>query len=228
MLINFRQGIIDGTDFVQTYSSGLGIHASGAEPLIVTFAKGEQNIEVVVKSDVEGAFGLKSPFPSESWLFIELTKLGEIKFGYTEVEPIFGMAPPTNIKHNQFFYNVSDMQMRQYNGDFKRFTDRDVVFLAKLTSDGALDYESENRSQIEVYANTPKFQTGRLLYDNERKAIRDYDGNFLLTNSTVYTGGSLNSGINLEKGTIVATATENISSNTIVKLTGLLDDVPKI
>lgn len=228
MLINFRQGIIDGTDFIHTYTTGLGIHATGAEPLIVTIAKGEQNIEIVVKTSIEGAFNLSSPYTTTYWLFLEVGKLGDISFGYTDVEPLFGTKTPSNIKNNQFFYDTDAMQMRQWNSDFRRFSDRDVVFLAKVLVDGSIDYYSENRSQIDIYENYPKFQTGRLLYDNEQKAIRDYEGKFLLTSSTVYTGGALNSGINLEKGTIVATATENISSNTIVKLTGMLNTIPQI
>lgn len=228
MLLRFRHGIVSGSNFIQTGPSGLGIFATPSEPIVFTIAHKDQNILHTVNTSLSGAFNLSAPFSSTHWLFVEVEDSGKISFGHTNVEPVVSDTQPTTLVDNLHWYDTVNYLHKVWRADFNRFDVKKRVFLATVSASGTLSYYGAGVSQISVSLPYRGFISGRVVYDVPGKALHQSNGELFLSTTDVYIGGALTGGITLEKGTILAKATENMSANTIVKLVGDPQEVPEM
>lgn len=214
MLINFRQGIVQALQsplFITASGSDVNLSASNSNPVVITFAQGDDDYLFQETNNVTPAWsGL--PLSGTVYLYWDLDLKTAIRtFGYTVLAPVVGPNPPPSPANGQMWYNTISYSQNVYN--FGTWNPKLRVFAGSFTN-GTITgtYPHTVGTQI---GNVTPVRAGHILYDENNNPIKKYQtfnlGQFIHTESVLASQFSKIQNYRLETTIDTAIASGNIA-----------------
>lgn len=220
MKLSFRQGIaryqtdvLSTPAFLQLSSDGTFINLSvSPDPTIVVFAHRSSNYIFEELKSVQNAWGGFSG-TIVTYLYWDINILtGVVTRGTTSVHPIYSNIAPSTPVIDQHWFNTTETVMMVWNS--VKWIEKIRVF-AGFVSSGSLIRSYSLGSQAGI---TGDFEGGNIILDVFNKPLRQSDGTFVTTvSSLVIVNGAANS-VRFESQLMAGMASEPIPKFSLVQV----------
>lgn len=188
MNLTFRQGLaryqtdISANPTFLQRSAGAGNFIDllvQPDPTIIVFAHKTANYIVEETKTVRNAWG---PFSGSQtqYLYWDVNMVtGEVTRGVTLFPPMYAGTSPVNPIVDQHWFDTNDVVMRVWNGG--KWVEKIRVFAAYLSSGGIIrPYPIGSQAGI-----TGNFEGGNIVLDSYNKPLRQSDGTFVTTTTSM-------------------------------------------
>lgn len=190
MQLNFRHGIVRHQTDTSGTSTFVRKSGNGDEhidlvcdeaPLILTAAHAGNNYLVQFNRTIVDAWGPMPPTGQTQYLFWDVSLLNaEVTFGFTTVNPYFGINPPPSpILNDQHWYDTTTMIMKVWNGT--KWIPKIRVFAATYNS-SAVIIPRLRGTQINK---NDRCEAGNIMIGKNNTPLRDSDGTFVTSESNL-------------------------------------------
>lgn len=221
MQLNFRQGIVrHQTDIAGTATfvrkSGNGDDhidlICDETPLIFTAAHGANNYLVQFSKTIPDAWGPLVAVGQTQYLYWDISLLtGAVTFGFTLVNPYFGVnAPPNPITNDQHWFDTTANIMKVWNGS--KWLPKIRVFAATYNNSAVLVVRQRG---TQVNKNEA-CDAGNILIGKNNSPLRDTDGTFVTTESNLIVNHTTGENVRFDAAQLFAQATGFIPKFSLV------------
>lgn len=221
MHLTFRQGIAryqTDVNFTPTFLKKSSLTGDfidlivSPDPTVIIFANKQANYIVEETKTVLKAWG---PFQSNvtCYLYWNINRLtGVLTRDFTLLPPITSDSEPANPQIDQHWFNTNETIMNVWNGS--KWVEKIRVFAAKYSS-AAVIVPFPIGSQTNIIGG---FKGGAIVFDEFNKPLRQYDGTFVTTTSSLTSFGNLSTSFQIETQSLYGMANEYIAKFSLVQL----------
>lgn len=220
MKLNFQQGLVRhqtdtaGTStFLRKSGNGNFIDLVCDEtPLIFTASHGSNNYLIQFSKTLLNAWGPLTAHTQTQYLYWDVSLLnGNVTFGYTIVNPYFGInAPPAPIANDQHWFDTTNKIMKVWNG--AKWLPKVRVFAGTYTSNAIVQPKLIG-SQVNI--NVP-CDAGNILLGKNNHPLRDSDGTFVTSESNLIVSHTTGENVRFDTAQLFAEATGFIPKYSLV------------
>jgi len=218
MLLNFRQGVVDGQKdpngapfFLLNAPGGVSLLASSTS-FVASVAHGASNYLISIENTVANAWTGVDNNSISHWLYIDIDgRTGAITYGSTTLEPRYGRVMPANPALDQHWFDTNGMRMKvRVEG---RWTEKIRIFVAKLYLGVAFEYVPFG-SQVGVI---DPARAGKIVFGTTGEPIRKQTGEFFTSEDDMYINGTVSAPNSLETRRTTVTAAQPLPKFAVVK-----------
>jgi hypothetical protein len=189
-----------------------------SEYIIISFAHGNANYLYEERIPVANAWAGFTQTTGKMWfLYWDInTATGEMTRGFTDMEPKFGVTPPSEPGVGQMWFDLNTNFNKVWNG---RAWVVCIRVIAGVYVNGAIiQYPYSIGSQVGL--NT-EVDAGYILFGMDQKGIKFRDGEFLTSQSEITLNfGRFTSPMTMEANSTWAVSTEPIPKYALVRISG--------